>query len=263
MSATTERRPGDVRTMERSPLAVRAWVGPDQRADATPVVFVHGFVVSSLYMIPTARRVAATLPSFAPDLPGFGASRSAGPTLDVPGLARALAGFIEALELDRPALVGNSFGCQVVAELAATRPELAGRVVLASPTMDPSARSRPRAMGRVMLEQFSHSMKMRAIVGVDYVRAGLRRTRELTEFLLADRIEDKLDRIEAPTLVVRGGRDPIVTREWASEVAQRLSNGALVELDSATHAMNHEQPDLFARTIMPFLTERATEREVA
>ncbi len=54
------------------------------------VVLVHGLVVSSRYMVPTAERLAPHCRVFAPDLPGFGGSEKPPRVLDVAGLSDAL-----------------------------------------------------------------------------------------------------------------------------------------------------------------------------
>ena len=87
-------------------------------AGALPVVLVHGLVVSSRYMIPLAARLAAHAHVYAPDLPGFGKSDHPERPLKIAGLADALAGWMRATGLARAALIGNSMGCQVIAELA-------------------------------------------------------------------------------------------------------------------------------------------------
>jgi 2-hydroxy-6-oxonona-2,4-dienedioate hydrolase len=61
----------------------------------------------------------------------------------VPQLADALTAWIGAAGIGRPALVGNSFGCQVIVELAARHPEQVACAVLQGPTMDAAARSLP------------------------------------------------------------------------------------------------------------------------
>ena len=43
--------------------------------------------------------------------------------------------------LERTALVGNSFGYQIIADLAVRHPERFERAVLQGPTMDPQART--------------------------------------------------------------------------------------------------------------------------
>src|SRR5690348_14340887 len=83
-----------------------------------PVVLVHGYGISGTYMLPLARALAGSCATFVPDLPGQGRSdhpRGAG---DIPCLADALGGWLDASGLLRPAFVANSLGCQIVTELA-------------------------------------------------------------------------------------------------------------------------------------------------
>src|SRR3954463_12088270 len=91
-------------------------------ASAPTVVLVHGLLVSSRYMIPTAERLAAYCHVHSPDLPGYGKSAKPRAALDVPRLADALAAYIEAAGLERVVLLANSFGCQVAADYAARYP---------------------------------------------------------------------------------------------------------------------------------------------
>lgn len=51
---------------------------PTLPPEAPPVVLVHGVVISSLYMVPTAERLVPFYRVFAPDLPGFGKAASRG-----------------------------------------------------------------------------------------------------------------------------------------------------------------------------------------
>jgi 2-hydroxy-6-oxonona-2,4-dienedioate hydrolase len=68
-----------------------------------------------------------------PDLPGFGDSDNPRDVLDVPQLADYLAAWIPTVGLDRASLLGNSFGCQVIADLAARHPDRVDRAIPATP----------------------------------------------------------------------------------------------------------------------------------
>jgi pimeloyl-ACP methyl ester carboxylesterase len=107
------------------------------------VVLVPGIGLSHRVMIPIAELLAPYLAVRAPDPPGFGRSDKPRRPLALPELADALAAWIDAAGLGRPALVGNSFGCQVIVELAARHPDRVACAVLQGPTMDPAARSLP------------------------------------------------------------------------------------------------------------------------
>jgi len=218
-----------------------------------PVVLVHGLVISSRYMVPLARALAPDFPVYAPDLPGFGESGGPRRALGVPELAEALHAWMRALGLPRAALVANSFGCQIVAELAARHPEAADRLVLQGPTVDADARSLPVQVWRTLRNGRTEPPALGRISAVDYAKAGLGRAVRTMRAMMRDRIEDKLPRVRAPTLVVRGSRDPVVPQAWAERVARSLPDGRLVVIEGATHTLNYADPDRLAVVVRTFL----------
>jgi 2-hydroxy-6-oxonona-2,4-dienedioate hydrolase len=219
------------------------------------VVLVHGLVVSSRYMIPTAQRLAAHYRVYAPDLPGFGRSEKPPHALDVSGLSDALAAWMETVGLSRAALVGNSMGCQIIADLAARHPERVERAVLQGPTMDPRARTVLRQVGRFLLDAPREAPSLLPIELLDYLSAGTRRAWRTFAYALEDPIEEKLSKVRVPTLVVRGSRDPIVPQRWAEEAARLLPMGRLVVIPDAAHTLNYDHSIDLARTVRGFLDE--------
>jgi 2-hydroxy-6-oxonona-2,4-dienedioate hydrolase len=228
--------------------------GQPPRRRAPAVVLVHGLVISSLYMVPSARLLARDFPVLAPDLPGFGLSGKPERVLSIPELATALAAWMEAVGLSTAALVANSLGCQVAVDLAVRRPELVEALVLAGPTMDPSARKPSVQVGR-WLRDWPLERPSLALAHVrDYVLAGARRALGTFRHALADRIEEKLPRVKSPSLVVRGGRDPIVPQQWAEKAAALLPRGRLAVIPEGPHCVNYSTPEAFATVARTFLT---------
>ena len=219
------------------------------------MVLVHGLVVSSRYMIPTAKRLARHCRVFAPDLPGFGRSERPPRVLDVAGLSDALSAWMGEVGLERAALVGNSFGCQIIADLAVRHPARVERAVLQGPTMDPLGRSVPRQVGRLLIDVPRETLSLLPIELLDYLSAGTRRAWRTFRYTLEDRIEEKLPHMRVPTLVVRGSRDPIVQQRWAEEVTRLLPMGRLVVIPGAAHAVNYGSPLELARVVLQFLSE--------
>jgi 2-hydroxy-6-oxonona-2,4-dienedioate hydrolase len=224
-------------------------------ADAPAIILVHGVAVSSRYLIPLAEHLAPRARVYVPDLPGYGRSDCpAGHDLTVPELADALVAWMDRVGLERPHLVGNSFGCQVIADLAARYPDRVGRLVLQGPTMDPQGRSAWRQVLRWLtvlpFERYSEGL----VLLRDAWDLGLRRGIDMVRIALDDQIEAKLPRVAAPTLVVRGTRDLIVPRRWAEEAMCLLPNGRLVVIERAAHTINYSQPAWLAEVIWPFLT---------
>ena len=107
-------------------LGVDAWQ-PDAGAagDGFPFLLVHGLASNARMWDGVARAlVAAGHPVVTVDLRGHGRSSKPPGPYDVPTVAADLAALIEGLELEQPFVAGQSWGGNVVLELAARRPDL-------------------------------------------------------------------------------------------------------------------------------------------
>lgn len=161
------------------------------------------------------------------------------PTLGQPATIPALAAELESL-LSRPAvLVAQSMGCQVATELAVRRPDLVARLVLIGPTVDPRFRSFGRQALRLALDGWYEPPWITRIALLDYLRHG---SLAQARYALADRIEQRLPRLELPALVVRGARDPLCPPEWGRRAAELLPQGRLVTIAGAAHAAHASHP---------------------
>ncbi len=230
----------------------------------TTLVFVPGLGVSSRFMEPTMARLVPHHPVAALDLPGFGRSEAPAHPLSLAGHADALERWLDARGIARAILVGNSYGCQVIVEHVMRHPARTLGLVLNAPTIDPAHRSAAVMLARVLEDVPRESVRLAVLVARDYLRAGPRRLLTTLRNALADRIEEKLPAIALPTLVVSGARDPVVTRQWAEEVARLVGieragapGGALQCVESAAHALPFDQPDTFAAIIARFAAHGA------
>ncbi|MFN2555305.1 MAG: alpha/beta fold hydrolase [Nitriliruptorales bacterium] len=227
--------------------------GPD-------VVLVHGFGVSSRTMAPTAQAWAPHCRVYAPDLPGHGLSYKPPPALDPTGLAEALAQWMTAVGLQHACLLGNSYGCQIIVEFALRHPERIERLILQAPTVDPNGRDLPRQLARRLLSGWrERNEPADDETAKDWREMGLRQMVKDARYALRDPIEEKLPHIQAPTLVVRGSRDPIVPQRWAEEATTLLPRGQLVVLPDAIHTITSTRPDQLVEAILPFLKEGTDE----
>ncbi len=221
--------------------------------DSPVVILVHGMVVSSRYMAPTARLLGSICRVFAIDLPGYGKSFKPPRTLQIHELADTLADWMDAMAIEKAHLAGNSFGCQILAEFALRHPRRVDRLVLQGPTVDAKARSFRRQLPRFVLDSYYDPSFMGLIMLKDYARAGLLRSLATIKMVMRDRIEEKLPHIPMPTLVVRGANDPIVPQRWAEEVVALLPRGELKVIPGAAHTLNFAAPLEFVRVTRPFL----------
>jgi pimeloyl-ACP methyl ester carboxylesterase len=218
------------------------------------ILLVHGFGVSCRYWRRLAARLAGCRRIVAPDLPGHGRSSTPeGAALDVGQLADALAAWMRATGTGPVLLVGNSFGCQIAAELAVREPSQVARLVFCGPTVDPAARSRVALAGRVCLSAPVEDPRLAPIVAADYLRMGSGRLRDELRHMLEHRIEALLPRIPVPALVMRGRWDRVAPARWARQVTDLLPRGALAEIGWGGHAIHFSRPRAVARTLLAWL----------
>jgi pimeloyl-ACP methyl ester carboxylesterase len=212
-------------------------------------VLVHGLAVSSRYFLPLARILAARHRVLAPDLPGHGRSGTPARALGIPGLADALLAWLDLAGIERAPLVANSLGCQVAVDLAVRAPERVERLVLIGPTMDPAAPTLLAQALRLARDVPREPLGLNLAEARDYLRTGPRRILATARAGLADPLAEKLPRVQAPALVVRGGRDAIVSQAWAGRVAELLPDARLAVVLDEAHAVHWSAPAEVARLI--------------
>jgi 2-hydroxy-6-oxonona-2,4-dienedioate hydrolase len=225
-----------------------------------PLVMVHGLGVSSRYLLPAAQRLEPALTVFAPDLPGSGRSEKPAHALDIQELATALLRWMDAIGLERASFLGHSMGCQVVVELACAARDRVDRLVLIGPTVDPRWRSPMKQIPRWLLEATREPLSIMPILIRDYFIFGPLRFLRTGRFAIADRLEEKLPRMTAPTLVLRGERDAFVSQQWVERVAALLPNGRAGVVPNAAHAVPYSAPEALARLILPMFAVPVLER---
>lgn len=217
------------------------------------VILVHGVIVSSRYMIPTAELLAPYYRVYAPDFPGYGESDKPKHVLELPELANILCRWMDAVGIERATMLGNSFGCQVIAEFAWRYPDRIERAVLQGPTIDRHARSLQQQLWRFMLNTPLEDPSQAPLQAYDYWLAGLPRIVRTIQIALSDRIEVKLPYLHVPTLVVRGKEDPVVPQQWAEEVVKLLPNARLVVIPGGGHTLNYSAPLELSRVTQAFI----------
>ena len=235
-------------------LQLHARVSAEPPAGRPAVVLVHGLIVSSRYMLPTAEALAGEFRVLAPDLPGFGRTRGFRRTCDIAALAAWLLRWMDAAGLERPMLIGNSLGCQVLAELAAGHPDRVARMVLIGPTYDPSALRAGIQMLRWLADVPLERASLLFWNLVDVWDAGLLRGLRTFQASLGHAIERRLPEVEARTLVVRGSHDPIVPDHWARRAARLLPRGSFLEVPGP-HCLNYSAAEALVGRIRGFLLE--------
>lgn len=244
-----------------------ARLSPAHESACIPLVFVHGLGVSSRYMEPTMALLAREHVVAGLDLPGFGRSGTPRRVLGVRELSEALAAWLDARGIGPAILVGNSFGCQIIVELATREPWRAAGLVLNAPTMDPAHRTMFGQLVRVIADVPREPFALAVHVARDYLRAGPLRLFATLRAALADRIEEKLPALAMPASVVCGALDPVVTAEWADQVVRLVgrdvagaAGATLTVVPDGAHALPFDDPATFSALVAAFAARAAASR---
>jgi pimeloyl-ACP methyl ester carboxylesterase len=227
--------------------------GPDTPA----LVHVHGFGISGTYLEPTARLLAPTYRTFVPDLPGMGRSVRPDRTHDLPGLARALIAYCDAVGVDRATFVGNSLGCPIIIEVASTFPDRIEQAVLVSPAGGPNNQPLVRAIRQMAFDAPREPIGLLPIAIRDYLNFGLLQGWSLFKSMTRYPTLERIENLVMPTLMIAGARDPLVNFERAF-VLSGLPHIDVVKVSGA-HALNFSRPQLVAHLIAAYLEGRPLE----
>ena len=241
------------RTVDGWPMHYVAPAAGDDAGTGRPVVLVHGAGLSFRYLMPYAAKLAARYRVFAPDLPGFGLSHKPDRILSLERLADWLAKWMRTVGLRPAAVFGQSIGCQIVIDLAVRHPDVVDRAVLQAPTFEPAASNWPQSLYRWASNRLGETKSNPPQESADYRECGLKRmVVTINDAIRHDHPERKLPRVACPTLVVRGGMDPLVPQRWAEAATRLLPRGELVVLPGVPHTANSEAPLELMRVTTPF-----------
>jgi pimeloyl-ACP methyl ester carboxylesterase len=264
-------------------------IGPERPGAGQPLVFVHGLSGSWpnwLEQLPVFARDHRVI---AIDLPGFGYSPMPSAKLSIAGYALMLDRLLGQLEIDAAAVVGNSMGGFIAAELAIAVPQRVERLVLVSAaglsTHQPrgSTRAVPalRRVERILMASGAwvasksdtvasrarlrqatlnvvarHPSRLPAPLAAELLRgAGKPGFIPGLEAVLDYEIRERLGKIACPTLIVWGDRDRLIGVRDADVFAELIGNSRKVVFADTGHVAMLERPEEFNRLLAEFLAE--------
>jgi pimeloyl-ACP methyl ester carboxylesterase len=268
-----------VRVEERLVNVVELGSGP-------PLLFVHGLGGCWQNWLENLPELARDHRVIALDLPGFGDSQLPRDAISVSGYARTLDRLCQALSVDAAAVVGNSMGGFVAAQLAIAHPQRVERLVLVSAAGLHIAELRlERALDRLGRAErafaryggfvaarsttFARRARLRRIV-----LAGVATHPELLPWpLVAEQVagagrpgfmpalrsmagfplRHRLAQIACPTLIVWGERDRMVPVRDAAAFQQLIPGARKLVYPDTGHVPRLERPTRFNADLRAFL----------
>lgn len=249
-----------------------------------PLLLIHGLGGTKASFLPTVAALAGERRTIAVDLPGFGDSDKPVGAYDAPFLSRWMLALLDALELERPDVLGHSLGGRVALELGFEHPDRVAALVLMTPSLawlrerrwaswlrlvrpelgliQPAPRVITDPIVRRMIPD-ADGDGWGAIAADEFLRSYLTPRGRTALYAAARQIylEDpetfwsRLERLEPRSLFIWGRRDTLVPHGFRRHVEERLPAARHVEVDSG-HVPQLEAPRATHQAIAGFLRER-------
>lgn len=247
-----------------------------ERAGRGPsLVLLHGFFGDSRVWCAQLEAFSNEYEVVAWDTPGCGRSSEPPETFRMPDYARYLGGFIEALGLERPHVLGLSFGSTLALELYRQSPRLPRTLVLASAYAGWTG-SLPADVVQQRLRQTIPDLDLPADqVVAKYNTPGLlsplapgavlaKNARIMSDFhprgmkamvraLAEADLRNVLRLIEVPTLLLYGGKDVRSPVSVGQALQAQIPASRLVVIPEVGHLSNVEAPGRFNAEVRSFL----------
>jgi pimeloyl-ACP methyl ester carboxylesterase len=245
-----------------------------------PVLFLHAAGGAGTWPEFHAR-LARRFDLIAPDHPGFGKSDEFPEAEGVDDLVYHYLDVLDALGLESAHVVGASFGGWIGAELAVAAPHRVRSLALLSaaglrlpdhPVTDlfltPPARLPEILFHSPPLAPPAPPVADGSGPDLDAILAAYREATSLARFswvpyLSNPKLERRLHRITAPTLVIAPDDDRLIPVAHARRYAERIPGARYAEVRDCGHAMHFEKPAECADLTTAFISEHSQSDQIA
>jgi pimeloyl-ACP methyl ester carboxylesterase len=174
--------------------------------------------------------------------------------------ADVLAGWLDRMDLARVHLIGHSMGGQMSIRLAATYPERVNRLVLVDATGLPFGAGLLSLTRRAIMPAPERTREFRRMVLVSNWRTNPFVVFQTARDMVRDDVSPLLPRIQAPTLIIWGGRDPMVPVANAYALQAGIPDARLLVIPHAGHNPMYYHAGTFNRVVLDFFgAERASQ----
>lgn len=250
------------------------------RGSGPPLILIHGMFGDYLDWEPVLEPLSVTHRVIAPDLAGFGDSSKPRRDYTAEFFIEILHELFSQLKIDRPILVGNSFGGQIAMLYALAHPENISKLILVNSggfrrySCEERAQVEARftepilasltpqinafLFGGVFTKQSETSVRYLAKQNAKLERpdfpAYAHALAGSIRLSLASYLIDRLPEITCPTLLLWGEHDLVLPVDQARLALTKLPNATLITLPTCGHAPQLECPASFLEATREFLS---------
>lgn len=222
-----------------------------------PLIFLHGWLGSWRYWMPTMDALSDRYRTYAFDMWGFGDTDRNAERYSLDAYVAQLMGFMEELGLQRVSLVGHAMGAAVAVLFAERCRDRVERVMAVSTPLAGSA------VSKRLISSGGHSLLDRMLgrrAVADYPEVELEAAKTDPNAVLAsaqslDALELRqcVGRIDLPLLLVYGNKDPFVTPLNHDDLRGIDSNVKPIGLNDSAHFPMLDEASKFQRLLRDFL----------
>jgi pimeloyl-ACP methyl ester carboxylesterase len=208
-----------------------------------PVILVHGGASDARDWLLTMSSLADRFSFYAPDLIGFGQTDRKESGYYLSDFSKFLIKFIDAMQVEKPALVGHSFGARVCLDTALLDQEKVSKLVL----IDASGLGKISGFGSALFNGYA---KFRTLQ---------RKPQPFPRFLAKEGEDynnvsrEALRKLKTPTLLVWKQLDPYLPVSLARKAAKVIPGAKLAVFPGYGHAPHKQNRDTFNRLLLDFL----------
>ncbi|MEI8306041.1 MAG: alpha/beta hydrolase [Chloroflexales bacterium] len=244
-----------------------------------PIIFLHSWIGSWRYWVPTMDLASERYRAYALDFWGYGESDRRGSLFTISSYVDMLNCFMEQMGIPQAHLVGHGMGGMVAIRAAREKPERFTKVMAVCTPLYGGVLSghvKPGTFSKLLGRSQSTNVWAKLIRSIPIadpdVQKGLYEdTESISETVLASVQESLLDTdlrstleaLTVPLLAVYGGKDMIVTDEHArflNDSSAHLSQ--MITLPKANHFPFLEQSNTFSRLLLDFLVSQGSPVEI-
>ncbi|MBC8075795.1 MAG: alpha/beta fold hydrolase [Chloroflexales bacterium] len=245
-------------------------------AHAKPaLVLLHGITDSGLCWAPVAQDLAGDYDVIMVDARGHGQSDAPTSGYAAHDHAADVIGLLDALNLDRPALLGHSMGATTAAAVASTVPDRVACVLLEDPPWRLASEANTPEQNEAFAAQWRADVLEQKAKSREELIAGMRgrwpeaelgpwadAKRQVSPHVMGFVTAPALDwshavvHISAPLLLITGAT-AIVGDEVAQEVLRRAPNAQRAHIAGAGHNIRRDQFAAYMVAVRAFLREHA------
>ncbi|WP_110513335.1 alpha/beta fold hydrolase [Herpetosiphon llansteffanensis] len=236
-----------------------------------PIIFLHSWLGSWRYWMPSMEMVSDRFRTYALDFWGFGDSDRTIGTYNIDAYVEQLLAFMRELGMVRTNLVGHGLGGMVAIRAAAQAPNSFIKVITSnmpvygeplSSLVKPSTLS--RLMGKANPTETWNKLLKNIKIDDDTYREVLEDTnatageviQRVFDSVLAADLRSSLETLKTPTLGIYSGNDQIVARDHAQLFENAAIEHQVLTLENSTHFPFLEINSQFNRLILDFFTSR-------